>query len=175
MNDVVANAKIINIHDDKYAGTLRADRNIKNVYVFLSAYKDGADIVPVEFNVKELPNVNKIYMTVTMTKIKEADIMAHPPNLIGWERANQLPNYNVAQIIKLVNSSEGEFFKYIPDALLVERTAKNGVSFNNPVRVSEVITMKDGDIRQNYFGENASVVISIRDNKVIQATPQKGR
>lgn len=48
-------------------------------------------------------------------------------------------------------------------------------ALENPVRVSEVMTMKDGDVRQNYFGENASVVISIRDNKLIQATPQKGR
>lgn len=48
-------------------------------------------------------------------------------------------------------------------------------ALENPMRVSEVIIMKDGDVRQNYFGENASVVISIRDNKVIQATPQKGR
>lgn len=117
-DEVVANAKIINVHDDKYKGTIREDRNIKNVYVFLSAYRDGEYIVPVEFNVKELTNSNKIYMSVTLTKIKEADIVALPSELTEGDRASQLLNINVAQMLMLVNSSEGDFFKYIPNTLL---------------------------------------------------------
>lgn len=44
----------------------------------------------------------------------------------------------------------------------------------NPINVSEVKYMKNGDVRQKYYGERASVVISIRDNRLIQATPEKG-
>lgn len=44
----------------------------------------------------------------------------------------------------------------------------------NPIRVSKEKIMKDGDTRQSYYGKKASVVISITDKRVIQATPQKG-
>ena len=47
-------------------------------------------------------------------------------------------------------------------------------ALKNPVRVGEEKTMKDGDVRQSYYGKKASVVISITDRRVIQATPQKG-
>lgn len=46
-------------------------------------------------------------------------------------------------------------------------------ALENPVRVGEVITMENGDVRQKYYGLKASVVISIKDNRVIQATPRK--
>ena len=46
-------------------------------------------------------------------------------------------------------------------------------ALENPVKVDEPKVMKDGDVRQKYYGANASVVISIRDNRVIQATPRK--
>lgn len=44
----------------------------------------------------------------------------------------------------------------------------------NPRNVSDDIIMKNGDIRKKYYGKQASVVISIIDNRVIQATPEKG-
>lgn len=47
-------------------------------------------------------------------------------------------------------------------------------ALQNPVRVGEIKTVKDTDTRQKYYGERASVVISTRDNRIIQATPQKG-
>ena len=44
----------------------------------------------------------------------------------------------------------------------------------NPIKHGKIKTMESGDIRQKYYGKNASVVISIRDNLVIQTTPEKG-
>ena len=47
-------------------------------------------------------------------------------------------------------------------------------ALQNPVRVGESNIVKDMDTRQKYYGERASVVISTRDNRIIQANPQKG-
>ena len=47
-------------------------------------------------------------------------------------------------------------------------------ALQNPVRVGESKIVKDMDTRQKYYGERASVVISTRDNRIIQANPQKG-
>ncbi len=44
-------------------------------------------------------------------------------------------------------------------------------ALRSPERVGEVVTMKNGDVRQKYYGKQASVVISITDNRLIQATP----
>lgn len=47
-------------------------------------------------------------------------------------------------------------------------------ALEDPIRVDKEKTMKHGDVRQSYYGKKASVVISITDRRVIQATPQKG-
>lgn len=44
-------------------------------------------------------------------------------------------------------------------------------ALRSPERVGEVVIMKNGDVRQKYYGKQASVVISITDNRLIQATP----
>lgn len=46
-------------------------------------------------------------------------------------------------------------------------------ALENPIGFGDKIVMSDGDERQKYFGKRASVVISITDKKLIQATPQK--
>lgn len=46
-------------------------------------------------------------------------------------------------------------------------------ALENPIRIGDKKIMSDGDERQKYFGNRASVVISTIDKKLIQATPQK--
>lgn len=50
--------------------------------------------------------------------------MAAPSDLTESDATNQPLNLNIAQLIKFVNSSEGEFLKYIPDDLLNEQQRK---------------------------------------------------
>lgn len=55
-----------------------------------------------------------------------------------------------------------------------------GVSVENvidaltkPIRLKEKRFLEDGDIRQTLVGNNAKVTISIRDNRLIQANPNR--
>lgn len=41
----------------------------------------------------------------------------------------------------------------------------------NPVDISDIQYMPDGDIRKTYYGKNADVTISVLDKKLIQANP----
>jgi hypothetical protein len=41
----------------------------------------------------------------------------------------------------------------------------------NPFRIGKAHTMVDGDIRQTFYGKNATVAISVRDKRIIQANP----
>ena len=124
-DDVVNNAVPIEAHTDKYAGTERANQNLKYDYVLLSAFSDGDYTIPVEMHIKEFSNKdpNKLYVSVTLGKIKTEDgILAHPS-----ERKNAPANVtppsskiNVAQLISKVNPGFADFYKYIPSELLTE-------------------------------------------------------
>lgn len=69
-DDVVANAQAIETHTDKYTETKRENQNLKQVYVLMSAFKDGEYVVPVEFNIKEFEDntQNQLYVSVTLKK-----------------------------------------------------------------------------------------------------------
>ena len=48
-------------------------------------------------------------------------------------------------------------------------------ALKNPADLGEIRYLADGDIRQTFYGDKAAVTISIRDNRLIQANPQKGK
>lgn len=124
-DDVVNNAVPIEAHTDKYAGTERANQNLKYDYVLLSAFSDGDYIIPVEMHIKEFNNKdpNKLYVSITLGKIKTEDgILAHPSKRKNVS-ANVTPlssKINVAQLIAKVNPGFSDFYKYIPSELLTE-------------------------------------------------------
>ena len=124
-DDVVNNAVPIEAHTDKYAGTERANQNLKYDYVLLSAFSDGDYIIPVEMHIKEFSNKdpNKLYVSITLGKIKTEDgILAHPSKQKNIS-ANVTPpssKINVAQLIAKVNPGFSDFYKYIPSELLTE-------------------------------------------------------
>ena len=127
-DDVVANAQAIETHTDKYVETKRANRNLKQVYILMSALKDGEYIIPVEFNVKEFVDgtKNQLYISVTLHKMK-ADLMAAPSEQSSYRTAKSTLSYSLYDIIKNVNPADKEFLKYIPDELLSkeQQTSKN--------------------------------------------------
>ena len=125
-DDVVNNAVPIEAHTDKYAGTERANQNLKYDYVLLSAFSDGDYIIPVEMHIKEFSNKdpNKLYVSITLGKIKTEDgILAQVPGSANENRTNVTPlssKINVAQLIAKVNPGFSDFYKYIPSELLTE-------------------------------------------------------
>lgn len=126
-DDVVANAQPIEAHLDKYTGTVRGEENLKQVYVLLGAFRDGSDIVPVEFNIKEFRKnkANKLYVSVTLKRI-EADLMgATSKQSASLYTPKSTSVYSIAEIIKNINPSDGDFLKYVPDVMLSEEQLKS--------------------------------------------------
>ena len=71
-DEIIENAVPIDIHGDKYRNTARADADLKNVFVLVSAYRDNG-VVPVQPEVKEfIEKDNSLYVAVTLHKIKDA-------------------------------------------------------------------------------------------------------
>ena len=48
-------------------------------------------------------------------------------------------------------------------------------ALKNPDKIGSVRYLDDGDIRQTFYGKNASVALSIRDKRVIQTNPRSDR
>ena len=147
-DSVVENAVPIESHTDKYKGTKRENPNLKQSYVLLSAFKSGEDIVPVELNIKEfkIGTKNKLYMSVTLKKIR-ADILAALPNNSSENATPSTLNISIAEIIKNVNPSDGDFLRYVPDEMLNEEQIKSKREAEEKERL-KIESLKNEDTRK---------------------------
>lgn len=48
-------------------------------------------------------------------------------------------------------------------------------ALKNPASLSDVRELSNGDVRQTFYGERAAVTVSIRDHRLIQTNPMKGK
>lgn len=120
LEDVVNNAELIEVHNDKYVGTPRENTNLKNTYVLVSAYKDNEYIVPVKLVVKELLGIdNVMYVTMAMQKIKEVEVLGQsmPSTKDGENSPRSTFNYSLALLLKEIkNNPDAETLgQYIPN------------------------------------------------------------
>ena len=83
-NEIVESAIPIEVHTEKKTGTRKENPDLKQVYVLVSAYKDGKNIVPVELEVKEFrQRESSLYMTVVLTKIDLEVVDTGVPSITG--------------------------------------------------------------------------------------------
>lgn len=114
--DVVNGAVPIETHQD-----VKKD-HLKRVYVLFSAFNDEGNMIPVQLEVKEYKDSNKkpkLYVVVTLNNKKTGVAETGVPQ--GNQAASR-PVFNIklADIIKDVNPSNGDFLMYLPDQMLSE-------------------------------------------------------
>lgn len=162
LDGILENAVLIEQHKDKYAGTTRANNQLKSVSVLVGVFRDGDSLIPTQIEIKDTSNAGGIlYMTVTMTKI-EAGVMAGasaqrrtPPYVVpaseietgvlgsgaqkNWRGRSLIPisSYNLAEIFANVNPADGHFLKYVPDGFLndAQKAAKQSAIREDANRV----------------------------------------
>lgn len=128
--DIIENAVPIIIHDDKYKGTVREDKGLKNVYVMMGMFENKGSLYPVEIVVKNRVNgKNNLYMEVVLNaidKIKGNEISSkaaeknqrHSPTTFPYE-------VNITDVIRNVNSEDAKFLKYFPKKMLSKEQLVN--------------------------------------------------
>ena len=118
LDKVAEKSVLVERHGDKYAGTLRENRNLASVSVLFGVFRDGKNIIPVQMEIKKTSDTGShLYMTVTMTKI-EADVLG---TTIGKNPSSSLisaSEYNIADIFREINPNDAHFLKYLPDNFL---------------------------------------------------------
>ena len=108
-------------HTDKKTGTTKANKDLKQVYVLLSAMQEEKPITPVQLEVKEFYSANGgLYLTVVLTKIKESEVISKASAGIaaGTPSLFSDSEISVRDLIGNVNSRDGRFLKYVPDGFL---------------------------------------------------------
>lgn len=128
MDDVVSNAELIEVHDDYKKGTRDENQNLLNTYVLLGTVLDGNSIIPVQMEVMQLSTIpNRLYVNVALSKIKEAEVMVNnPQNKSVRTSLFSASIYSIRDLLKNINSQDGEFLKYVPDQFLnsAQKSAK---------------------------------------------------
>lgn len=120
IDGILKNSVMIEQHSDKYKGTTRENRNLESTSVLMGIFKDGNNIIPVQFEIKKASEGGQLYVTVAMTKI-EAGVLG------GAVDNNQAPllipasNYSIADIVSKINPVDKHFLKYIPSSMLTEQ------------------------------------------------------
>lgn len=121
--DIVENAIPIEVHPEKKTGTARANPDLKQTYVLVSAYKDVKSVVPVQLEIKEFRQRGKsLYMTVVLTKIDLEVVDTGVPDNVG-----NVPHLvsrsiiSLRQIFENVNEKDARLLKYVPDGFLNEQ------------------------------------------------------
>lgn len=120
-DEIVENAVPIETHRDKKAGTSKADPDLKQVYVMMSAFREGKTVTPVQIEIKEYAyRGGKLYLYVALTKTTSEVVENGPTGETGGVRSLFSEDYTISlrQLIQNVNSNDYKFFKYIPDGFL---------------------------------------------------------
>ena len=118
LDEVINSAVLIEVHGDKYAGTVRENENLRAVYVLFGAFKDGKNIIPVQMEIKKSSDVGgRLYLTVALTKI-EADVLGSAPDRSQTRSLISASEYSLADLFSKINPKDKHFLKYLPDGFL---------------------------------------------------------
>ncbi len=157
-DEVIDRAIGIEVHNRNNEG-YKVDKSLKEMYVLVSAFEDGKDIVPVKLEIKEFNDrANKLYVAVALEGIKKNEVVKQEntnnsvtqalarsnDEVVKSEFANKSRtdnsrsfNISLSQLLKKVNPKDQDFIKYIPKQFFEEN--KENLSLKNV----ETVPLKD--------------------------------
>lgn len=118
LDDVIKNAVCIEQH---YREKHNPDPSLKKMYVFVSAFSDGDDVIPVKLEVKEFSDKNNaLYVIITLGSIKKDEVIMEGDTENGVTQATRSSIISISQFLSKINPKDESFIKYIPDRFLDE-------------------------------------------------------
>lgn len=174
LEEIVENAIPLEIHPDKYAGTVREDKDLNRTLVFVSAYENDG-IVPVQLEVKEfIEKDNSLYVAVTLNKIKDVVFTKENVSNDTPAMAAHISTISLRDLFANINPSDGEFLKYVPDGFLkdAQRVAKEAALDKEREKVGRIPRLP---LKHAGLGVMAGSVMSQRTDQALQngATPEQ--
>ena len=117
-DNVIESAVGIEIHNKNSIG-YKPDATLKNMYVLVSAFEDGNNIVPVKLEIKEFTDKpNSLYVAVALENIKKEEVIKQGNTKNGVTQYSRSSIISVAELFRNVNPKDKDFIKYIPNGFL---------------------------------------------------------
>ncbi|MBQ7319132.1 MAG: hypothetical protein IJW97_02980 [Clostridia bacterium] len=99
----------------------KPDPTLKNVHVMASAFRDGEYVVPVKLEVKEFTDKpSKLYVAIALEKIKMTEVSEQGNTKNGVTQDSRSVTISIADLLRNVNPSDVNFYKYIPKEFFSE-------------------------------------------------------
>ena len=167
-------AKMLSVFDgvvDKAVGieahvrdNYKPDPTLKNVYVLMSAFEDGENIVPVKLEVKEFRDKkNTLYVAVSLDVIKKTEVWKQGNTASSVTQNSRSVTISIPDLMRKVNPGEVNFTKYFPREILTKEQAE--------------ALEKAGDMRYSIASadEVARIARLKEDNTFLRAQMKAGR
>ena len=121
---VIESAVGIEAHNRNEEG-YKYDPTLKNVYVLLSAFENGENIVPVKLEIKEFNDKdNTLYVAVALETIKKTEVSGQGNTENGVTQNSRSVNISIPDLISKINPKDTGFTKYVPKGMLTEEQVK---------------------------------------------------
>ncbi|MBQ3124984.1 MAG: hypothetical protein IJC09_06160 [Clostridia bacterium] len=119
-DDVIDRAIGIEVHNRNGEG-YKVDTSLKEMYVLVSAFEDGENIIPVKLEIKEFNDrTNKLYVAIALEGIKKNEVVKQENTNNSVTQALARSNISISQLLKNVNPKDKDFIKYIPKQFLAK-------------------------------------------------------
>ena len=116
-DEIIENSIGIEVHKRE---NYKEDPTLANMYVLVSAFKEGDDIVPVKLEIKEFKDKeNALYVAIALESIKN-DGVSEVRGAKSVAQISRPSNISIADFFEKINPSDKSFLKYIPDGFLNE-------------------------------------------------------
>ena len=143
-DSIIESAVGIEIHNRM---DYKPDPTLDNVFVLMSAYRDGGYIIPVKLEVKKFKDKqNTLYVAISLEKIKMTEVWKQGDTEIGVTQDSRSVNISIAKIFAKINPSDKSFLKYIPDGFLnsEQKAAKQEALTENGSEITYSLRGKGG-------------------------------
>ena len=135
---VIENAIGIEVHNrnnKKY----KTDPTLSNIYVLVSVFEDGDQIVPVKLEIKEFNDKdNTLYVAIALEGIKKDEVITQGDTENGVTQYAHSSNISIADLFRNVNPIDGHFLKYLPDQFLSKEQIESKYKALSEDKASEV-------------------------------------
>ena len=113
--DAAIGIEVHNRNDEGY----KPDPTLKSVYVLVSAFEDGSNIVPVKLEIKEFVDKdNTLYVAIALESIKKDEVVKQGNTENGVTQNSRSSIIKIADLFSKINPSDTSFLKYVPTQFL---------------------------------------------------------
>ena len=149
----------------------KQDVTLDKVFVLVSAYQEGENIVPVKLEVKKFKDkTSSLYVAISLSAIKKTEVWKQGTTDNGVAQNSRSVNISIADLFKNINPSDKSFYKYIPKNFLNDsvKFSLKETSSSNKTQYRDIIArasklekyIADNTKLKKYSRQDAKDVIS---------------